>query len=362
MSVKTPLPHAISAIVTILVLFSAATATVNAYSSTGSLLFSSRSRCNKSCRSQFDVMLWETLGSDEIMGSSSVKSGFDAILLNRYACTRFERYDGNSTTTDSPSPSNPEVVKEAMECLDLARRAPSGFNAQPYKLVLVNTPEQKRALSRYCVGHNAHRVRDSDCTAVFLADRETARTMGAYRYFLISNNPKWKDRKWGLRKLQAVITLFSSGYPLPRFLAVPISFGVRLAMSCLSVITGRRLVLPSLGSAETWSTKNTMLVAMAYMLGCTSRGLATCPMEGYNAGGVRKALKIPRRYSVPLIVSTGIPYVRPEGAAATEPDSSDDIGITHGSPAKGSENSTPRYPVDDILYQDAFGNIASITQ
>ena len=108
-----------------------------------------------------------------------------------------------------------------------------------------------------------------------------------------------------------------------------------------------------------------MLVAMAYMLGCTSRNLATCPMEGFNAGGERKALNIPKRYSIPIIVSTGRPFVRPKdaaaaaAAAATETDSSDDMGMTHGSPAKGSINSTPRYHPKDVVYQDLFGQPAS---
>jgi hypothetical protein len=82
-------------------------------------------------------------------------------------------------------------------------------------------------------------------------------------------------------------------------------------------------------------------------------------MEGFNAGGVRKALNIPKRYSIPIIVSTGRPFVRPKDAAATETDSSDDMGMTHGSPAKGSINSTPRYQPKDVVYQDLFGQPAS---
>lgn len=310
--------------------------------------------------------------SSSSSSSLSPAQHFDDIVLNRYACTRFERYDGITTTTEIPSPSNPNVIQQAFRCLDLARRAPSGFNVQPYKLLMVSTLQQKQKLARYCIGHNAHRVRDSDCTAVFLADREVVRTMGAtYRSLLLShhknsNNKRKQQRPWWkLFKIQAVISLFSSGYPsCPRIVAVPISFGVRLAMSCLSVMTFRRLVLPSLSSAETWTTKNTMLVAMTYMLGCTSRGLVTCPMEGYNAGGVRRALNIPRRYSIPIIVSTGHAYrrVRPkEDAAAARadnyPDSSDDMGMTHASP--GSNYSTPRYEFNDIVYQDTFGNPAT---
>lgn len=311
---------------------------------------------NSPCRGIPSIHTKMTVGDENIENLSDMAASFDSTVMNRYACTRFQRHDNNVTSTEDPSPSNTSVVQQAAHCLDLARRSPSGFNTQPYKMILVHSPEQKEALSKYCIGHNAHRVRDSDCTAVFLADREVVRTMGDYVSFLKSTNPKWKGQKWALLKMQVIIALFSSGYPVPRFLAVPVSFCARVGVSIISVLTRRLMLLPSLSNAETWSTKNTMLAAMAYMLGCTSRELATCPMEGFNAGGVRKALKIPRRYSVPIIIATGNPYRRPAEVPTTDTDSSDDLGMSHGSLASGSKNSTPRYPVNEVLFGDTFGN------
>jgi uncharacterized membrane protein YgcG len=183
--------------------------------------------------------------------------------------------------------------------------------------------------------------------------------------------------------MQIFILLFSSGYPLPRFLSIPISLGTKIGLSIISVITRRKILLPSIASAETWSSKNTMLVAMTYMLACSSRGLATCPMEGYNVGGIRKVLNIPRRYSIPLIVSTGLPYVR-----EVEDEGFDDVGIEHGpntninintntilssddsgsggksgngsgnrnGSGKGrSSGSTRRYPMEEVIFVDEFG-------
>lgn len=330
---------------------------------------------------------------------------FDAVVNARYACTRFQRYqeasrDNNSaisinnTSTSSPtaSISNPSVVEKSHQCIALSQRAPTGFNAQPYRVILVHSKEDKERLSQYCLGRNADRVRDSDCTAVFLADRECGRDGKRFADFLVENmdpptsvdngdstaissaTPKTKTSrtrralsKQALFKLRILILLFSSGYPLPRFLSVPLSFGVRIGVSIISflarclhsmkqsfqllskILPSNIQLLPTLSSAETWSQKNTMLVAMTYMLACTSRGLATCPMEGVDASGVRKVLGVPRgRYSIPLIVSAGVPYRRNGGVV--EDEETDDVGLSHG-----SDDMSPRFPLDEVVYGNAFG-------
>lgn len=43
------------------------------------------------------------------------------------------------------------------------------------------------------------------------------------------------------------------------------------------------------------------------LLAATSHGLATCPMEGFDMRRMRKALRIPLRYSVPIVVCIGYP-------------------------------------------------------
>ena len=274
---------------------------------------------------------------------------FDDVVRQRYACSRFRKNDA----------ADPQVIKDASEVLDLSRRAPSGFNAQPYRAILVSSPEAKEKLSKYCIGRNADRVRDSDCTVVFLADKEYGREMSRFGQLIRERDAsvvQATNRKplsnFAIRKIQAFVLLFSSGYPLPRFLASPISFCVRVGVAAVSVLTRRRVLVPSLSSAECWATKNCMLFAMSYILGCTSRNLATCPMEGSNAGGIRKALRIPKRFVIPLIVSTGKPY-------ASEEDASDDVGVSHGA----SHLATSRYPANQVLYQNEFGGeITSITE
>eukprot|EP01082_Thalassiosira_pseudonana_P015131 g13569.t1 g13569 contig82:25312-26763(+) len=342
---------------------------------------------------------------------------FDKVVNARYACTRFQRYQElNATTTPQQSPylpkaslSNPATLQQALASLQLSTRSPTGFNSQPYKLIMVHTPYQKQLLSQYCLGRNGDRVRDSDCTVVFLSDGEVGRDGGRFVEFLRRNmdsdcdgsdaatanegdatttertNKTSRTRRPlssnALLKLRLLILLFSSGYPFPQFLSKPLSFLVRLGVSILSMFmrilyslkktsaSTNRLskwissilptniqLLPTLSSSETWSQKNTMLVAMTYMLACTSRGLATCPMEGFDANGVRKVLGIPggKRYGIPLIVSTGLPYRYDNGTNSEE--DVDDVGLSHG----GENDMSPRYPLEEVVFGNAFGESFSL--
>ena len=289
-------------------------------------------------------------------GNYTLQQTFDEIVLSRKACKQFQRYDGEDTT--KPSLSNPKVVQQAYECLQLAQHAPTSFNTQPYKVILVHSQDTKKKLSRFALGPNSKRVLDSDCTAVFCADRQVLRTMPTFLRFLnqidMEKRQQPTPRRMQLRSL-LYITLFSSGYPLPRILAAPISFFVRTIISLVDFFT-RNLsiyVFPSFGSAETWATKQCGMVAMTYMLACSSRGLATSPMEGINAAGIRRVLQIPSRYSIPLIVGTGIAKQQ-QHQAKTDSD-------TNITTSNHGQTPTPRYPTKDMILFNQFGGDTTAT-
>lgn len=287
-----------------------------------------------------------------IAHTNELYSSFNEIVQSRFACTRYQRNDNTTSNPESPTASKSctKIVQTAKECLNLARRSPSGFNAQPYRLLLVSSVESKEKLAKYCLGRNADRVRDSDCSVVFLADKECWRDYKRFASFLdASTSFANKRNKWPRRKLQALVLLFSSGWPFPRIISNPLSFLVRCGVSVVSVLSRRKILVPSLATSDTWASKNTMLVAMTYMLACTSKGLRTTPMEGYNIGGIRKVLNIPRRYSIPLIVSTGLEYKRNE--SEMDQDWADDAGMEHGS---GVSRLTPRYLMEDVIFENEY--------
>ena len=76
------------------------------------------------------------------------------------------------------------------------------------------------------------------------------------------------------------------------------------------------------------------------MLGCASLGLATIPMEGISARGVRKVIGAPSRFAVPLIVSIGRPFI-------------DNV--------QNETTTIRRYPLDEIVYDGIFGSSVQTT-
>ena len=76
-----------------------------------------------------------------------------------------------------------------------------------------------------------------------------------------------------------------------------------------------------------------MLAAQTMLLASTAAGLSSCPMEGFDGRRVRRALRIPRRYSVPLIVAVG-----------------------HPTPlARDDPIATRRFDLAEVAFRDEFG-------
>jgi Nitroreductase family len=174
---------------------------------------------------------------------------------------------------------------------------------------------------------------------LFLADKQVCKLFPAYRSF-VSTFRQRQGKPMSLRAYRKAIfyiTVFSSGYPLPRVISAVISFLFRTAMSVLNVLSSWFYPLPTLASSETWSSKQVLMVAMTYMLACSSRGLASIPMEGINSAGLRRALNIPSRYAIPLIVCTGTAFQDDDKASRIE------------------TAAFRRYPLQEVVYENEFG-------
>ncbi len=93
--------------------------------------------------------------------------------------------------------------------------------------------------------------------------------------------------------------------------------------------------LPQIEPIQTWSTKQTALMAQSLILAATSHDLGTCVMEGFDGNQMKEVLRIPDRYHVPLVVAMGYEY--------EEEESTDGIKYT------------PRLPLEEVVFADTFG-------
>lgn len=255
--------------------------------------------------------------SDILQGNEHV--AFDRIVSARSRCRSFK---------DAPVPDS--LIKKILE---QTSRAPSGFNLQPWKIVLVDDKRVKERLSRGMLGGNAPRVHRSPLVAVFVADTQAIKNIDK----IIEMERKRGATIDYLRNLRMNASVYAGDGS-----GLPINKAFRSVVGATKLLSPVPVPLPFPKDPETWAIKQTMLVAMTYMLSCTAHGLGTYPMEGIDEDMVRKVLNIPSnepavcssRYSIPLVVATGFP------AESISDDS--------------FHQKSPRYSVEEIVRKNHF--------
>jgi nitroreductase len=197
--------------------------------------------------------------------------------------------------------------------LAITQRSPSGFNLQPWHVVIVDSPAAKRALAGGMLGGNGDRVLAAPLSAVFVADTEPLES-GRLERVVAAEKEAGRPSAY-LRNL-------------PFDAAVSLGRGGRSGGGGSGAAEIARVGLLSLGSLlmplpdasvsrEAWAFKQAGLAAMSYMLAATAAGLGTHAMEGLVPATVRTALGLPRSMSIPLVIATG--YTREAEGRAEAP-------------------------------------------
>ena len=167
-----------------------------------------------------------------------------------------------------------DVSEELLgEMIDLAARAPSSFNLQPWNLMVLRDAAAKEKLK--ALAWEQPKVVEAPVTLIVLADKNGWQAGHA----TVEKN--WEE-------------MISSGAMGPE---------------------QRDWFLDAAKSLYGWSpeaslafaNKNTGFFAMGLMYAATSLGLETHPMDGFDHEGVRKAFNIPDNFWIPLLLAVGYP-------------------------------------------------------
>lgn len=148
--------------------------------------------------------------------------------------------------------------------------APSSFNLQPWKVIVLRDPVRKAALRK--LASNQPKVTEAPVVLMILADRDGWK----------EGNETWEKR-------------FETGFkPDQRewFAA-----------------TTKALYGGSPEASQAFATKNAGLFAMSFMYAASDLGLQTHPMDGFDHEGVRKEFNIQDNYWIPMLIAVG--YAKP---------------------------------------------------
>ena len=158
------------------------------------------------------------------------------------------------------------------ELLELGKLAPSSMNLQPWKVIVVNDPERKKAL-RKC-SFDQPKVEEASAVLIMIADPKS-----------VEENVDNALKSW-----------VDLGYIKPD--TVETYKGMAGALYSTEDSLTRKL----------FAVKNTALFAMNIMTAAKGLGLETHPMDGFDEGCIKKEFNIPNDKIIPMLITVG--YLR----------------------------------------------------
>jgi nitroreductase len=183
---------------------------------------------------------------------------FQDVMKERRAVNFF---DSTMEITDS----------QIRQLIETAALAPSGFNLQPWNVIIVQDREKKEILRK--VAMNQPKITEAPVVLIILAD-----TKGWEK-----GNPAFEKDfvesvKEGIMKQDKY------------------DWFCKATKSLYGATAERQLA---------FACKNTGFFAMSLMLAAKDAGLDSHPMDGFDIEGVRKAFNIPDQYWIPLLLAIG---------------------------------------------------------
>ena len=162
----------------------------------------------------------------------------------------------------------PLPAPDLRQILDAGLHAPSGYNMQPWRFVVVQSPEQKRKLR--AASYNQAKVEEASVMIVACGDMD------------------------GWRKdLDKMLEMGLAG-------GMPESYAAQAQSSVSNYMSNF-----SSDQMKLWLNKQVMLAFTHMMLMAESLGYDTAPMEGFEQDKVHETLRLPMSYWVVALLCVG---------------------------------------------------------
>ena len=160
-------------------------------------------------------------------------------------------------------------VQTIRDLLELAKLAPSSMNLQPWRVIVVNDPERKKAL-RHCA-FDQPKVEEASAVLIMVADP------GALEENLDAVLGSWVRLR----------------YMKPE------------AEKTYQGLAGKLYREADSLTRKLFAVKNTSLYAMNVMIAAKGLGLETHPMDGFDEDAVKRAFLVPEDKIIPMLIAVG---------------------------------------------------------
>jgi nitroreductase len=162
----------------------------------------------------------------------------------------------------------PIPAEDLCQILETGLLAPSGYNVQPWRFVVVQSPEQKKRLR--AASYNQAKVEEASAVIVACGDAD------------------------GWRKdFDDVIAMGLKG-------GMPESYAAQAKDSVTSYLSSF-----TTDQMHGWLNKMVMIATTTMMLTAESMGYDTAPMEGFEQEKVHEVLRLPMSYWVVALLAVG---------------------------------------------------------
>jgi nitroreductase len=186
------------------------------------------------------------------------------------------------------------VDRELIErLLRTAQWAPSGYNLQPTRFIVIADPSIRSRVRRACM--NQQPLEEAPVLIVFAGDHRAFDLFPETLEADLAGGAITAEYAGFLRKM--VPLMFRQG-----------PFGLNWFWKATLIPLARVFVpIPQIMAVHKrfWLAKQVMLCAMNFMLAAEEAGLGTLPMEGFDSGRLRRVLDLPRSWEPILVVPVG---------------------------------------------------------
>jgi nitroreductase len=191
----------------------------------------------------------------------------------------------------------PQALRE--QILDAARRAPSSFNAQPYRFFWVESSTKKAAAAKLCMGQMPAETAPALVVAVADIGSLSATTQSQLEWM----------RRTGFS--QEKLCEYERTAKIGRIIFMPGPFGIfgALKWAIFRLMNfWKTMGMPPVSRRNIfkWAAKSTSLACENLMIAAEALGLNTCPMEGFDGRRLSKFLGLSPRYQeIVMVIAIG---------------------------------------------------------